>query len=203
MASNPLAQPKDIPDLSGLAAQAAWMYMLRGLGGGGSPDHVAYTLQLNCVRLGDAAIGDYEFGRRAIELFYARRPEDLPLGYIIQATTRFESCIWHLERFIKHARALRSLQSAEIDLKASIPKNTSFFQQSAEKQITRFRHTLAPLEGKAQKGELPQGKSIALDARSDGLWISDQIIKWHDLARWLSEAHSCVERLASYRPCRS
>jgi hypothetical protein len=200
MAKDNLIPPVDIPDLSDLQAQAEWTAVTRALCGGGSSDLVAHTLQVNCIRLLDASIRDYSLGRNAILSFHTRTPEQFGIGYIIQATTHFESCIWHLERFIKHIRALRSLKSAESELKALIPRNLSFLHQAAESQITQLRHTLAHLEGTALDGKVPQGTSIALMPLNGGLSISNHVINWNDLVQWLRDAHSCVERLAQFKP---
>jgi hypothetical protein len=194
-----LIPPIDIPDLSDLSPQSEWNTVMRGLCGGGSSDPLAHTLQVNCIRLLDASIRDYSLGRIAIISFHSRTPDQFGIGYITQATTHFESCIWHFERFIKHARALRSLKSAENRLKELIPRNLSFLHRSAESQITQLRHTLAHLEGTALKGKLTKGKIIALMPLDEGLSISDHTIKWLDLVQWLRDAHSCIEILAQFK----
>ena len=195
-----LLPPKDIPDLSKLNAWSEWAAIVRGLGGGGSRDHTAHVLLVNTVRLLDAAIGDYQLGRQAILAFHARDPSQFALGYIMSATTHFESCIWHLERFIKHAKALRSLKTAEPELKALVPKHLKCLKQESEHAITSLRHTLAHLEGAALRDELPQGALIALMPIESGLHIKDHTIGWLPLTEWLSEAHECVEHLANFRP---
>ena len=195
-----LLPPSAIPDLSALQAQGEWSLLMRGIGGGGSQDHTSQTLLTNCIRLLDAAVHDYQLGADAISEFHGRDPSHFALGHILRATTHFESCIWHFERFIKHAKALRSLISAEADLKLIIPSNLSFLKQDAEGQITRLRHTLAHLEGAAQRGELPVGKLIALMPIDDGLRIGNHTISWDDLARWLTDAHACAKRLAGFKP---
>jgi hypothetical protein len=199
MPQKDLLPPVDIPDLSTLHAQAEWAAVIRSIGGGGSADQVAYTLQVNCIRLLDAAIRDYSLGRHAILQFHACKPNQFGIGYILQATTHFEGCIWHLERFIKHMRALRSLRSAEMELKTLIPAGLSFLQNSSERQIAQLRHTLAHLEGTALRGELLQGTTIALLPLKDGLCIADHTLEWQDLVHWLRDAHSCVERMARFK----
>jgi hypothetical protein len=166
---------------------------------GGSSDTVAHVLFVNCIRLHDAAIREYELGRQAILAFHGRAPDHFGIGHIAQATTHFEGCIWHLERFIKHMRALRSLKSAEIELKAIISRNLSFLSQPAENQITQLRHMLAHLEGAALRGQLPKGTSIALMPLERGLTMSSHTISWSDLAQWLRDAHACIEKLARFK----
>ena len=200
MSQQNLLPPEDIPDLSRLNAWSEWAAIVRGLGGGGSRDHTAHVLSINAVRLLDAAIGDYQLGRQAILSFHSRDPSQFALGHIMRATTHFESCIWHLERFIKHARALKSLKNAEPELKALIPKKLKCLENSSEHAITDLRHTLAHLEGAALRGELPQGAVIALMPMDIGLHIGDHTIRWDSLAEWLQEAHQCVEQLANFRP---
>jgi hypothetical protein len=192
--------PQDIPDLSSLSAQTVWAATGRFFFGGGSTDAVTQTLLVNGVRLLDASVRDYSLGRDAILAFHASTLNELRIGRVAQATTHFESCIWHLERFIKHARAIRARRATESELKALIPSNASFLNQSAEHQITSLRHVLAHLERAALNGELPQGQSVALLPVEDGLSISTHTINWQDLAQWLRDAHACVERLARYRP---
>ena len=194
-----LLPPEDIPDLSELSALSEWGAIVRGLGGGGSCDHTAHVLSVNTVRLLDAAIGDYQLGRQAILSFHSRDTNQFALGHIMRATTHFESCIWHLERFIKHVRALRSLKTAELELKALIPKKLKCLEQASEHAITDLRHTLAHLEGAALRGELPQGVAIALMPMEIGLHIGHRTIRWESLAEWLQEAHKCVEQLANCR----
>lgn len=195
-----LLPPSAIPDLTALQAQGEWSLLMGGMGGGGSQDHTAQTLLTNCIRLLDAAVHNYQLGADAISQFHGRGAGEFALRHILRATTHFESCIWHFERFIKHATALRSIKSAETDLKLIIPKNLSFLKQDAEGQITKLRHTLAHLEGAAQRGELPAGKLIALMPMDDGLRIGDHTIIWDDLATWLKDAHACVKRLAGFKP---
>jgi hypothetical protein len=182
-----------------LHAWSEWAAIVRAIGGGGSRDHTAHVLLTNAVRLLDASIGDYQLGRSEVLKFYARDPSHFAISYIMRATTHFESCIWHFERFIKHARALRGLKTAEPELKAMIPRNLNFFSQDAERAITQLRHTLAHLEGAALNGELPQGATIALLPLADGLRISSHVILWQQLADWLVHAHRCVESLANFR----
>jgi hypothetical protein len=194
-----LLPPSDIPDLSSLRAQTEWAALLRFFVGGGSSDTVAHALFVNSIRLHDAAIQEYGLGRQAILEFHSCAPGQFGIGYIAQATTHFESCIWHLERFIKHARALRSLKSAEIELKAIISRDLSFLSQSTENQITQLRHTLAHLEGAALRGKLPQGTSVSFMPLEHGLSISNHVILWSDLAQWLRDAHACIKRLALFK----
>ena len=195
-----LLPPADLPDLSKLHAWSEWAVIVRAIGGGGSRDHTAHVLLTNAVRLLDAAIGDYQLGRHQVLRFHARDPSEFAIGHILRATTHFESCIWHLERFIKHARALRSLKTAEPELKILIPKGLSFFTSDSEHSITQMRHTISHLEGAALRGELPQGAKIALLPLEYGLQISSHKILWQQLTDWLAEAHQCVEALANFRP---
>ncbi|MBK7146488.1 MAG: hypothetical protein IPH76_15235 [Xanthomonadales bacterium] len=202
MTKDAILPPTDIPDLSALQLQTEWAFINRAILGGGSSDFTAYTLQLNCVRLMDAAIRDYSLGRQAILSFHARSPDEFGLGWIAMATTHFESCVWHLERAVKHARVLRSLKTAETGLKQLISKKLSFFSASAESRITALRDTLAHLEKAAGNGELRSGESIALMPTSVGLSISGHTIEWAELAGWLTDGHSCVAALASFKPSR-
>jgi hypothetical protein len=195
-----LLPPLELPDLSDLPAQSEWMALRRGLAGGGSKDHTAYTLQANCVRLLDAALRDYDFGRHEIAQFHARPPSAFGLTSLIAASSHFESCIWHLERFIKHARALRALKSAETELKQIIPKGLSIFEPSVESRITALRHMVSHLERAAQRGELPPGTSIMPMCREHGLTLSQYVIGWDELAQWLRDAHECVSNIAKFVP---
>ncbi|SFK45055.1 hypothetical protein [Rhodanobacter glycinis] len=199
MPQDTIIPPSDIPDLSSLRAQTEWAALLRFFVGGGSSDAVTHALFVNAVRLHDAAIQEYGLGRQAILGFHSCAPDQFGISYIAQATTHFESCIWHFERFIKHARALRSLKSAEIELKAIIPRDLSFLNQSVEHQITQLRHTLAHLEGAALRGQLPQGTSVSLMPLEHGLSISNHVILWSDLAQWLCDAHACIKKLAGFK----
>ncbi len=192
--------PVDIPDLSKLNALSEQAVIVRVLGCGGSRDHTTQVLLTNTVRLLDASIGDYQLGRQAILAFYARDPNQLALDYLMRATTHFESCVWHLERFIKHVRALRSLKSAEPELRLLVPKSLKCLQKASEHMITSLRHTLAHLEGAALRGELPPGATIALAPIEVGLRIAGHTIEWESLAGWLRDAHKCVEDLANFRP---
>jgi hypothetical protein len=195
-----LIPPLSIPDLSKLNAYSEWAAVVRALAGGGSRDQTSHTLMTNAVRLLDASVRDYELGRAAITAFHARDPSQMAIGHILRATTHFESCIWHFERFIKHVKALRSLRTAEPELKALIPRDLSFLKHASEHAITELRHTLAHLEGAALRGELPQGAKIALLPVENGLQIADHSIQWHLLAEWLTDAHACVASLANFRP---
>src|SRR5690606_2740987 len=164
----------------------------------GSNDHNAYVLQANAIRLADAAVRDYLLGETSIQQHHNRAVNQFGLAPLVLATTHFESCIWHLERFIKHAHALRACPSAEPELKALIPKSFLLFQGDIEGELTKLRHTLAHLEKRASRGMIAKGESLALLPMKGGLHISGHWIHWDDLALWLREAHQCATRLASY-----
>jgi len=79
-----------------------------------------------------------------------------------------------------------------------VPRNISFLNSSAEKQIVGLRHTLAHLEEKALQGLLPQGTTITLLAIADGLCLGDHLVTWKDLAAWLQDVDKCASDLADY-----
>ena len=198
MSQENLLPPADLPDLSRLHPWSESATILRAMGGGGSRDHTAQVLLTNGVRLLDAAIGDYQLGRSEVLKFHAREPSEFAIGHIMRATTHFESCIWHFDRFIKHARALRSLKNAEPELKALIPKDLSFLAGSAH-AITDVRNMISHLVEEAREGKLLQGTKIVLAPLKDGLSISSHEISWHQLVDWLTQAHKCAEALANFR----
>jgi hypothetical protein len=192
--------PADIPDLSALPAMAEWMIVSRGIAGRGAADSTAFALQMNCVRLLDGAISSYERGRMLLKSFHTREPSTFGLGFVVSAGTSFECCIWHFERFIKHARALRSSNLAELALRGLIPSKLGFLAQSVESRVTKLRHTLAHLEGAAVRGEVSQGTSIALMPLELGLTVGSHQISWPELSAWLTEAHATVVALANFKP---
>ena len=198
MSQENLLPPTDLPDLSRLHAWSEWATILRAMVGGGSRDHTAQVLLTNGVRLLDAAIGDYQLGRSEVLKFHAREPSEFAIGHIMRATTHFESCIWHLDRFIKHARALRGQKNAESELKELIPKDLSFFAGSPH-ATTKVRNMISHLDEKLLRGELPQGTKIVLAPLKDGLSISSHEISWQQLVGWLTQAHKCAEALANFR----
>jgi hypothetical protein len=116
------------------------------------------------------------------------------------ASGHFENCIWHLERFITHAQALRSAQSAPDDLKALIPRTLSFLQSSVKRRVKQMRNSLAHLEREALKGHLPQGSNLASLALITGLEVGSHRIAWDELVAWLRDTHSCASALADYIP---
>ena len=199
MSQENLLPPTNLPDLSRLHPWSERAAILRVMGGGGSRDYTAQVLLANGVRLLDAAIGDYQLGRSEVLEFHARDASEFAIGYIMRATTHFESCIWHLDRFIKHARALRSLENAESELKELIPKDLSFLAES-DNAITNLRNTISHLDKVLDNKELPQGAIIVLAPLKDGLSISSREISWQQLVDWLTEAHKCAEALANFRP---
>lgn len=192
--------PADLSDLSELRPLAGWFGVLRALTGAGSEDHVAYALQANSIRLCQAAVLEHQLAVSAVQNFHEKRQELTALHWMIVSTNHFESCLWHLERFIKHCRALRGSASAEFDLKRIIPKTLKIFEQNAESRITRLRHRLAHLEKAAQNNELPQGDSIMLRPTRSGLILGDIQILWTELEAWLREAHFIVEKLVEFMP---
>ena len=173
MSQENLLPPTDLPDLSRLHTWSERAAILRVMGGGGSRDYTAQVLLTNGVRLLDAAIGDYQLGRSEVLEFHARDPSEFAIGYIMRATTHFESCIWHLDRFIKHARALQALPNAESELTALIPEDLSFLAES-DNAITNLRNTISHLDKVSDNKELPQGAKIVLAPLKDGLRISSR-----------------------------
>lgn len=192
--------PADLSNLGELRPLAGWFGVLRALAGAGSGDHVAYVLQANSVRLCQATISEYQLAVLAVQHFHEKRQELTALHWAIVSANHFESCLWHLERFIKHCRALRGSVSAEPDLKRIIPRKLQIFEQDAESRITRLRHRLAHLEKAAQDNELPQGSSIMLRPVRSGLILGDLQISWIELEAWLREAHCIVEKLIEFMP---
>lgn len=192
--------PCNLPNLKELRPLAAWFGMLRVFTGAGSNDHVALSLQSNTIRLCQAAISEYQLGVLAIEAFQRTLQSLTPLHWAIVAISHFESSLWHLERFIKHAKALRSLKSAEMDLRTIVPKNLALFQQNAERRITRLRHQIAHLESAVQNLELTPGSSIMLRPTKSGLLLGAECITWVELEHWLREAYGVSEKLTEYVP---
>lgn len=178
---------------------AGWFGVLRALAGVGSDDHVAYVLQTNCIRLSQAAIQEYQLGAQSVEHFHEALWGLTGIHLVIVAANHFESCLWNLERFIKHAKALRSLESAEMDLKKLIPRSLLIVQQHAESRITRLRHKIAHLESAAQNFELPEGENIVLRPVKNGLVLGNEVITWAELEKWLRETHRVAEQLAEFR----
>ena len=193
-----ISPPLSIPSLKHLPAQSEILAVRRGIARGGSHDHSAYVLQANSVRLADAAVRDYLLGEHSIAQHHARQSNQFGLAPLILSTTHFESCIWHLERFIKHVKALRACPSAEQGLRTLIPRDSVFLQGRVEGKLTRLRHTLAHLEKDAGAGRIPRGQSIALLPMQDGLRIGSHHIGWEQLAAWLAEAHACAAQLARF-----
>jgi hypothetical protein len=175
------------------------MALKRLLQSAGAKDHKTYTLQLNAVRLADIALGQYGAGREAVLAYHAKR-RGIGITFILRASGHFEACVWALERFVKHVKALRGAPFTPTDLKRLMPRNLRFLKSSAEKQIVGLRHTLAHLEHKALQGKLPQGSTIVLLAVGDGLCVGDHLVTWQDLAAWLQDVHKCASDLADYMP---
>lgn len=192
--------PADIPTLGHLEPQAGPMGLRRGLSGGGSRDQVAYVLAANAVRLIDASIRDYMLGRDAINRLHAARPHTFGLSETIEAASHFESCLWHLERFIKHAKAIRACPTAEEELKSLVPKGASFLSGTNEGPITQLRHTIAHLESEALKGNVPPGTSLALVPQEQGLTVGHHTLPWNDLTSLLAEAHECAKAISGFKP---
>ncbi|MBX9904960.1 MAG: hypothetical protein K2Y31_11430 [Burkholderiales bacterium] len=147
-------------------------------------------------------MAEYELARTSIVAFHGKT-QGIGIHFITRASGHFESCIWSLERFIKHAKALRSATFIPADLRDLVPRQSSFLQSPVEKQITRMRHTLAHLEGEALKGLLPQGSNIILLAIDRGLSVGGHIVEWKELIAWLQDVHATGAALADYLPQRS
>lgn len=192
--------PKGLPTLKELRPLAGWFGVLRALTGAGSNDFVAVSLQSNTIRLCQAAISEYQLGIQAIEAFHKTLRDLTPLHWATVSVGHFESSLWHLERFIKHAKALRSLHTAEMDLRKIIPKSLAIFKQDAERRITRLRHRIAHLESVIQKREFPQGSSIMLRPTKTGLLLGSECIAWAELEQWLRDAYDVSEKLTEFVP---
>ena len=187
-----------IPDLSGLKPLAERLIVGRALLGTGSWDAVAYTLQFNTVRILDAAIADYERGRMHVLGFQNRDPSEFALAHFAAGISAFESCLWNLERFLKHAKVLRSHKDAEPELKALIPGSLELFKGEVEGFLTKTRHALAHLEGETRGGARPQGETIALAPTASGLVLGKITLPWTQLAGWLNEAHRYIAHVALF-----
>jgi hypothetical protein len=148
--------------------------------------------------LADAAVRDYQLGRHCINAFHARSSHHFGLLKVIEGATHFENCIWHLERFIKHARAVRACPTAEPELKLLIPKNAILLNGVVETKVTQLRHALAHLEGKNSK--VPAGTGLTLLPQNQGLVMGEFSISWDELVSWLSEANLCASNVARFKP---
>jgi hypothetical protein len=170
-----LIPPENLPALDA-TPHAPRMALRRIFQQGGAQEHRAYVLQLNAVRLADSTVAEYELARSAIAAFHGENQE-VGIRFINRASGHFESCIWSFERFMKHAKALRSATFVPDDLRDLVPRKSSFLQPAVEKQVTRMRHTLAHLEKDALKGLLPQGSNIILLALESGLSVGIHVIE--------------------------
>ena len=195
-----LSPPAAIPDLSALGARSEWFAINRYFCRGGSDDRAAYILEANIIRLADAAVQDYRIAGQYIAQHHQRDPSTFGLAPLALATTHFESCVWHLERFIKHAKALRSCRTAEPELKALVPRESIFLRGEVEGRFTELRHTLAHLETPAQLSNILSGSSLALSPVAEGLIVANHKLSWGDLSSLLVAAHQCACRLAEFRP---
>ena len=163
----------------------------------GPKEYRANALQLNAVRLADMALSEYSAGRDAI-LHFHTEPRGKKIKFIFRAAGHFESCIWALQRFVKHANVLRRAQFVPADLKQLVPRYLSFLRPSAEEQIKDLRDTLAHFEERTLEGKLPPGSVTMLLATSDGLSLGDHSLSWDDLTAWLRDMHKCASHLADY-----
>jgi len=195
-----ITPPTSIPDLSELGARSEWFAICRYFRRGGSGDHSAYVLEANIIRLADAAVHDYRIAEQCIGQYHQRDPSTFGLAPLVLATTHFESCVWHLERFIKHAKALRSCQTAEPELKALIPRNSIFLHGEIEGRFTKLRHTLAHLETSPSLSNIASGSSLALLPVAEGLIVANHKLSWSDLSSLLIAAHQCACQLAEFTP---
>ena len=197
--SRDVLPPTDLADLSTLRLNAPSMALQRYFLGSGPMRHDAYVLQFNAVRLADVALAEYVSAREVVSKFHADHNSP-GVHYYHRASAHFENCIWAIERFIKHAKAIRSATFVPQELASLIPKRSSFLQSGVEKSVTRARHTLAHLEAAALKGELPEGSNIALLPLKSGLSVGEHVIQWSSLAQWLTDINTCGSALAGYRP---
>jgi len=195
-----LTPPQTIPDLSKLQARSEWFAVNRYFRRGGSEDHSAYVLEANLIRLADAAIHDYLLAAQCITQHHQRDQSTFGLAPLVLATTHFESCVWHLERFIKHAKALRSCATAEPELKELVPRNSIFLRGELEGRFTKLRHTLAHLETQSNLADIALGSCLALLPVKDGLIVANHELSWDDLCSLLVAAHQCACQLAEFIP---
>ncbi len=191
--------PSDLPDLGGLSLHAPRMAMRRYFLGAGPMVHPAYVLQLNAVRLADCAVTEYSLARETIATFHADHGSP-GIHHYNRTSAHFENCIWAIERFIKHAKAIRSAQFVPKELSGLISRKSSFLQSKVESRVMRMRHTLAHLEGEALKGKLPEGSSIALLPLKCGLSVGEHTIAWEQLKQWLTDINASASSLAEYLP---
>ena len=196
--SRDVLPPTDLPDLGTLPLLTPFMAIRRYFLGAGLMQHEAYVLQFNAVRLADCALAEYSAARDVIAKFHSDHSSP-GVHYYHRASGHLENCIWAIERFVKHAKALRSAQFVPPDLATLIPRKASFLQSKVESRITRMRHTLAHLEGAALKGELPEGSSIALLPLKSGLTVATHVIQWSELTQWLKDINASASLLADYR----
>jgi hypothetical protein len=195
-----IACEADIPPLDDMRPLSEWLGLLRAFAQGGSVESVSFALQMNAVRLIDAAVRDYEAGRRSVIQFHCREPSEFGLGWAIQATSYFESSAWHLYRAVQLLRKLRRRNEAEPGLRAAVPRGWDLLSDGP---LQGLRNAVTHLEGETVSGAIPSGTPIALLPTPSGPTLGTEVIPWRDLERWLRDAHACAERLAHFQQPRA
>lgn len=189
--------PENLPDLTRLSPSSEAMAIRRYFLGAGDLKHEAHVLQLNAVRLSDNALAEYTLARDAVLKYHDSTGPGIT--HILRASGHLENCVWAIERFIKHAKALRANVFVPEELARSIPKNLSVLSSNTERAVTRMRHTLAHLEGQLLKGELPEGSDVILLPKKQGLGVGKHLIPWVDLVQWIIDINACAALLSEYR----
>jgi len=158
-----------------------------------------YGLSMNAIRLSDLSVREYQSGRNALRDFH-NEPTKVLISPVVLATGHFETCLWAVERTLKHVKAIRSCLFAPTDMKDLLPKGLVLLRGTEESMLTDMRHSLAHLERDILEGkDIPETTNLCLMAEGKGLRLGSLTVPFEHLADWIRELHGCAERLASYK----
>ena len=155
------------------------------------------SLLINAIRLADAVAQDYELGRHCINLLLAGDHTYLmPVVHWYKSAIHFEDCIWHLERLIKHLRAIRSSSKLNPSVKELVDKKSLILSNKVEKRITNIRHALAHSEKQSIRCNF-KGTVILIPSKR-GLYIGNNGVTWNELIKWIESANNSAGALAHF-----
>ena len=172
------------------------------------------TLAMTYIRLVEAALIEYRMGVLKLKEFWETHMS-LNLGAMFRSTSHFENCLSDMHRAINCFIRLRRHKDLPEGLRLAMnePK-PRFVASEISDQLRNIRNDIHHLEELVMKGKLPDGQITTLKPDGpetphptepnqtvktiDRLVIAQRVLRFSDLAVWLTEMGCFADKIAVY-----
>jgi len=113
------------------------------------------------------------------------------IRHLLLASGHLETCVGTMVRAVDFGRAVRSVPS---DRPNPLPERPAIFRDTTP--INDARNAIEHLYDDLRRDPLAEGALIMPAATEDGFDVRGTLLRFDDLAKWLSELHALACRVA-------